>query len=174
MSGIEANYSQVIDRYITQRQPAPVWPRDLSERCKYISRNPFFIPDLAGVPNNCLPLLLIVYTSKFPGMVGILNDTQVLYADIYHIQYPIKAANIEIHSNFEKLFTQKLNRYDSKNPYTNNDLLNAVYLIDLYQMWVRRLRNQYPEIEALLIDPPEISSDLRKAAKIAEAWVSNL
>jgi hypothetical protein len=50
----------------------------------------------------------------------------------------------------------------------------AVDLIDIYQMWAKRLRNQFPEIAALLTDPPEISSKLREAAKVAEAWASNL
>ena len=159
----------VIRRYIVARQPPAVWTCD-EERYRYLflsSPSPFFIPKLEGIPSNCLPLLSI---NRSREIIGILTDTRVLSAQEHTNESNVD--NIQIYANFKEMFEKKLALYNQNDTNIQMDyyLVRVVGLIDEYKYHVRTLRRYYPDISSLLIDPPNISLELRKTSEVAEGW----
>jgi hypothetical protein len=159
-------YRQAITRYIAARQPTPKWPQDRTARYHQIGFVPYFVPDLDGMPKNCLPLLLIY--PYWVALVGILTDLKVLTADVFPERN--KVGNLCLYPSFDELFSSILGDCDPQDSGTDGAIMWAVNVIDQYRERVGQLRKYYPEIAPLLVDPPPISTELRKAYVIADGW----
>ena len=162
-------YRRAVERYLAARQPTPPWPHDAAARSRQIQRVPWFVPALAGLPKDCLPLLLFLGGR---GLIGMLTDLRVLTAEVVLLRN--QAEGLRFYSGFNAMFTQNLALYDPNKADTEYHLRRAVYLIDAYRDGVGQLRKFYPDLAPLFVDPPPISAQLRETFEISEAWACSI
>jgi len=159
-------FGEAIKSYISTRQP-PVWPLDLYGKPILFTQRTL-VPDLAGTPKNCLPLLLLQNCGL--KMIGILTNTNVLMAEVSPTKRRID--DIEIYPNFIELFEKQLARFILENYRTDKYLVWAIYWIDEYKENIPQLRWYYPKIAPLFVEPPTVSPKLRQYAQDNEIWPS--
>ena len=168
-----ASGARAIRQYIAQYKP-DAWPGLTLE-----PRKPFVIPPLTGMPEDCLPLMVVYWTNAGgPQFLGLLSNTHVLYAHIHQpIHSPASGFSLfkaETYVGLSELFEAKLSWCCQVNPHTQElevDDIYAIYLIEFYREHVRRLRARYPAIASLLVTPPILPPAIEQAWSKFEAEV---
>jgi len=169
-SSLVCYYGKVIGQYIARYRPT-AWPIRESgyENGQVLEpRKPFSIPEICGIPADCLPLMVI----NWPGacsaqFLGLMANTGVLYANILE---PGKTGaekftlfGAECYCDLTELFREKLSRCCKTNPRTQAEYIadiHAIYLVEFYREYDHRLRHAFPAIESLFISPPGLSTRL--------------
>lgn len=165
-------FSKVVQRYIVQYTPS-TWPVNGSgsDTGGFLEpRKPFFIPEIGGVPEDCLPLMVIFWTNACSAQfLGLMANTEVLYANIAEPresgQDKYSLCGLECYSDLNELFTTKLSQCSKVNTYTNQPYIadaRAIYLVEFYREYDYRLRNRYPALESLFISAPMLSKELAR------------
>ena len=147
-------YPKAIERYITVR-PRTAWPKELEERITFIHKNPLAIPDIKGMPSNCLPLFVHKHGGRYPygglKVYGMLIDTRLLEAYVHFHSQPYKVYATHTYPSLQAFF---------------EELIHSVILLEIISMYkwevANELRRRYPDIAPLFIDPPEIPPEVDK------------
>lgn len=165
LDNVDIQLKHTIEDYIANRQPAnSASASAISSKWQGVDLRPqdaLGIPNLIGMPKNCLPLLIIYWTSAAnPLILGILPDTRFVYGSIRKIRRRKESDvyNLSICSGLHELFSTYMDQITRK----RHGYIYGIYLIEIYRRFVIDLRGLYPKIAHLLIDPPELSPEIRE------------